>query len=89
MCGSQQTGKFLETGIPDHLTCLLRRLYACQEARVRNRYGTIDWLKIGKGEYIMGNAGLDESQAGIKIARRNTNSFKYANDTSLMAEREK
>ena len=75
-------------GIPDHLTCLLRRLYACQEARVRNRYGTMDGLKIGKGDYIMGNARLNESQYGIKIARRNSNNLRYAYDTTLMAETE-
>ena len=73
-------------GIPDQLMCLLRRLYAGQEARVRNRYGTMDWLKIGKGEYIMGNAGLNESQSGIKIARRNINNLKYSDDTALKAE---
>ena len=75
-----------EMGIPDQLMCLLRRLYAGQEARVRNRYGTMDWLKIGKGEYIMGNAGLNESQSGIKIARRNINNLKYSDDTALKAE---
>ena len=84
MCGSQQTGKFLEMGIPDHLTCLLRNLYASQETTVRIGYGTMDWFQIEKGvhqgsmlstclfnlyaEYIMRNAGLDEAQAGIKIA---------------------
>ena len=75
-----------EMGIPDHLMCLLRRLYAGQEARVRNRYGTTDWLKIGKGQYIMGNAGLNESQSGVKIARRNINNLKYSDDTALKAE---
>ena len=90
-----------EMGIPDHLTCLLRDLYAGQEAKVRIRHGTMDWFKIGKGvhqgyvlspclfilhaEYIMQNAGLDESQAGIKIAGRNINNLIYA-DTILMAE---
>ena len=81
-------------GIPDHLTCLLRNLYACQEATVRTGHGTTDWLKIGKGvrqgcilslclfnlyaEYIMRNAGLEEEHAGIKISRRNINSHRYA-----------
>ena len=88
-------------GIPDHLTCLLRNVYAGQEATVRTGYGTTDWFKIGKGvhqgcilspclfnlyaEYIMRNDGLDEAQAGIKIARRNINNIRYADDT-LMAE---
>ena len=88
-------------GIPDHLTCLLRNLYAGQEATVRTGHGT-DWFQIGKGvlqgcilspclfnlyaEYIMRNAGLDEAQAGIKIAGRNINNFRYADDTILMAE---
>ena len=91
-------------GIPDHLTCLLRNLYAVQEATVRTRHGTMDWLQIRKGvhqgcilspclfnlyaEYIMRNAGLDEAQAGIKIARRNINNLRYADDTTLMAESE-
>ena len=91
-------------GIPDHLTCLLRNLYAGQEATVRTGHGTADWFKIGKGvrqgcilspclfnlyaESIMWNAGLGESQAGIKIARRNINNLRYADDTTLMAERE-
>ena len=91
-----------EMGIPDHFTCLLRNLYADQEAIVRTRHGTTDWLQIGKGvrqgcivspclfdlyaEYIMQNAGLDEAQAGIKIARRNINNLRYADDTTLMAE---
>ena len=91
-------------GIPDHLTCLLRNLYAGQEATVRTEHGTADWFQIGKGvrqgcilssclfnlhaEYIMRNAGLDESQAGIKIAGRNINNLTYANDTTLMAESE-
>ena len=93
-----------EMGIPDHLTCLLRNLYAGQEATVRSGYGTMDWFKIGKGvrqgcilspylfnlyaEYIMQNAGLDEAQAGIKIAGRNTNNLRYTDDTTLMAKRE-
>ena len=93
-----------EMGIPDHLTCLLRNLYAGQEATVRTGYGTTDWFQIGKGvhqgcilspclfnfyaEYIMRNAGLEEAQAGIKIARRNTNNLRYADDTTLMAETE-
>ena len=91
-----------EMGIPDHLTCLLRNLYAGQEATVRTGHGTRDWLPIGKGvrqgcilspylfnldaEYIMRNAGLEEAQAGIKIARRNINNLSYADDTTLMAE---
>ena len=95
-------GKILkEMGIPDHLTCLLRNLYAGQEATVRMRYGT-DWFKIGKGifqgcisshylftfyaEFIMQNAGLDEAQARIKIAGRNINNLRYADDSTLMAE---
>ena len=88
-------------GIPDHLTCLLRNLHAGQEVN-RNRYGTMNWFKIEKGvcqsyilppclfniyaEYIMWNAGLDEAQAGIKIARRNINNLRYADDITLMAE---
>ena len=72
--------------LTDHLTCLLKNLYAGQEATVRTRHGTMDWLKIGKGEYIMGNAGLNESQSGIKIARRNINNLKYSDDTALKAE---
>ena len=91
-------------GIPDHLTCLLRNLYACQEATVRTGHGTTDWFQIGKGvgqgcilspclfnfyaEYIMRNPGLEETQAGIKIAGRNINNFRYADDTTLMAESE-
>ena len=91
-------------GIPDHLTCLLRNLYAGQEATVRPGHGPTDWFQIGKGvcqgcmlsptlfnlyaEYIMRNAGLEEAQAGIKIAGRNINSFRYAGDTTLMAESE-
>ena len=93
-----------EMGIPDHLTCLLRNLYAGQEATVRTGHGTIDWLQIGKGvrqgcilspclfnfyaEYIMRNAGLEETQAGIKIARKNINNLRCADDTTLMAEGE-
>ena len=92
-------------GIPDHLTCLLRNLYADQDATVRTGHGTTDWFQIGQGyihqgcilspclfnlyaEYIMRNAGLEEAQAGIKIARRNTNNLRYADDTTLMAESE-
>ena len=91
-------------GIPDHLTCLLRNLYAGQEATVRTGHGTTDWFQIGKGvrqgsilspclfnlyaEYIMRNARLDEAQAGIKISGRNINNLRYADDTTLMAERE-
>uniref|UniRef100_A0A4W2CGT2 RNA-directed DNA polymerase n=1 Tax=Bos indicus x Bos taurus TaxID=30522 RepID=A0A4W2CGT2_BOBOX len=93
-----------EMGIPDHLTCLLRNLYAGQEATVRTGHGTTDWFQIGKGvhqgcilspylfnlyaEYIMRNAGLEETQAGIKIAGRNINNLRYADDTTLMAESE-
>ena len=91
-------------GIPDHLTRLLRNLYAGQEATVRTGHGTTDWFQIGKGvhqgcifspclfnlcaEYIMRNAGLEEAQAGIKIAKRNINNLRYADDTTLMAESE-
>ena len=91
-------------GIPDHLTCLLRNLYAGQEATVRTEHGTTDWFQIGKGvcqgcvlspclfnlyaESIMRNAGPDEAQAGIKISRRNINNLRYAGDTTLMAESE-
>ena len=91
-------------GIPDHLICLLRDLYADQEATIRIGRGTIDWFQVGKGvhqecilsphlfnlyaEYIMRNAGLDEAQAGIKIARININNLRYADDTTLMAESE-
>ena len=91
-------------GIPDHLTCLLRKLYAGQEATVRTGHGTTDWFQIGKGvcqvcilspclfnfytEYIMRNAGLEEAQAGIKIAGRNINNLRYADDTTLMEESE-
>ena len=93
-----------KVGIPDHLICLLRNLYAGQEAKVRTGHGTTDWFQIGKGvrqgcilspclfnfyaEYIMRNAGLEEAQAGIKIARRNINNLRYADDTTLMAESE-
>ena len=86
-------------GIPDHLTCLLRNLYAGQEATVRTGHGTTDWFQIGKGlcqgwilspclfnlyaEYMMRNAGLKEAQAGIKITGRNINNFRYANDNTL------
>ena len=93
-----------EMGIPNHLTCLLRNLYAGQEATVRTGHGTTDWFQIGKGvcqgyilspclfnlyaEYIMRNAGLDEAQAGIKIAGINVNNLKYTDDTTLMAESE-
>ena len=93
-----------EMGMPDHLTCLLRNLYAGQEATVRTRHGTTDWLQIGKGvcqgcilspclfnlyaEYIIRNAELDEAQTGIKIAGRNINNHSYVNDTTLMAESE-
>ena len=93
-----------ETGIPDHLTCLLRNLYSGQEATVRTGHGTTDWFQIGKGvrqscilspylfnlyaEYIMRNAGLEEAQVGIKIAGRNINNFRYADDTTLMTESE-
>ena len=92
-------------GIPDHLTCLLRNLYAGQEKAVRTGHGTTHWFQIGKGvcqgcilspclfdlyaEYVMKNAGLDEAQAGIKIAGRNINNFRYADDTTLMAENRK
>ena len=94
-----------EMGIPDHLTCLLRNLYAGQEATVSTGHGTTDWFQIGKGvsqgyilspclfnfyaEYIMRNAGLEEAQAGIKIARRNISNLRYADDTTLMAESKK
>ena len=91
-------------GIPDHLTCLLRNLYAGQEATVRTGHGTTDWFQIGKGvsqgyvlspclfnlyaEYIMRNAGLEEAQAGIKIAKRNINNLRYSDDTTFMEESE-
>ena len=93
-----------EMGIPDHLICLLRNLYAGQEVTVRTGHGTRDWFQISKGvhqdcilspclfnvyaEYIMRNAGLDEEQAGIKISGRNINNFRYADDTTLMVESE-
>ena len=93
-----------EMGIPDHLICLWRNLYAGQEATIRTGHGTTDWFQIGKGlcqgcilspclfnlyaEYIMRNAGLEETQAGIKIDRRNINNLRYADDTNLMAESE-
>ena len=74
-----------ETGIPDHLICLLRNLYASQEATVRTGHGTTDWFQI---EYIMQNAGLEEAQAGVKIAGRNIINLRYADDTTLIAESE-
>ena len=93
-----------EMGIPDHLTCFLRNLYADQEATVRTGHDTTDWFQIGRGvhqgcilspclfnlyaEYIMRNTGLEEAQVGIKIARRNINKLRYADDTTLMAESE-
>ena len=93
-----------EMGIPDHLTCLLRNLYTSQEATVRTGHGKTDWFQIGKGvcqgcilslclfnlhaEYIVRNAGLEEAQSGIKIAGRNINNLRYADDTTLMAESE-
>ena len=93
-----------EMGIPDHLTCLLRNLYAGQEATVRTGHGTTDWFQLGKGvrqgcilspclfnlyaEYIMRNAGLEEAQAGIKIAGRNISNLRYADDTTLMGTSE-
>ena len=93
-----------EMGLPDHLACLLRNLYAGQEATIRTGHGTTDWFQIGKGvhqgcilsrclfnlyaEYIMRNAGLEEAQAEIKIAGRNINNLRYVNDTTLMAESE-
>ena len=97
-------GKFSEMGAPDPTTCLLRNLYAGLEATVRTGHGTMDWFQVGKGvcqgcilspglvnlnaEYIMRNAGMDEAQAGIKIAGRNINNLRYADDTTLMAESE-
>ena len=79
-------------GIPDHLTCLLRNLYAGQEATVRTGHGTTDWFQIGKevrqGRVHHANAGLDEAQAGIKTARGNINNLRYSDDTTLMAESE-
>ena len=92
-----------EMGIPDHLTCLLRNLYAGQEATFRTEHGTTDWFQIGKrvcqgcilspylfnfAEYIMRNTWLEETEAGIKVARRNINNLRYADDTTLMAESE-
>ena len=93
-----------EMRIPDHLTCLLRNLYAGQEATVRTRHGTTDWFQIGKAvhqdcilshylfnsyaEYIIGNIGLEEAQAGIKITRRNINNLRYEDDTTLMTKSE-
>ena len=93
-----------EIGIPDHLTCLLRNLYAGQEVTVKTGHGTTDWFQIREGvrqgcilspclfnlyaEYIMRKAGLDEAQVGIKIVRRNINNLRYADDTTLMAESE-
>ena len=90
-------------GIPDHLTCLLRNLYAGQEAAVRTGHGTTDWFQVGRGvcqgcmlspclfilcaEYIMQNVGLDEAQAGTKMGRRNINNLRYADDTTLTVER--
>ena len=105
LCGSQQMWKILqEMGISDHLTCLLRNLYAGQEATVRTRHGSADWFQIKKGvhqdcilspclfnlhaKYIMRNTGLDEAQAGIKIAERNISNLRYADDTTLMTESE-
>ena len=99
-----EKSQFREMGIPDRLSCLLRDLYAGQEATVRTGHGTTDWFQFGKGvrqrcifspslfnfyaEYIMQNAGLDEAQAGIKIAGRNINNLRYADDTAFMAESE-
>ena len=93
-----------EIGIPDHMTCLLRNLYAGQEATVRTRHGTTDWFQLGKGvrqgcilspclfnlyaEYIMRNAGLDKAQAGSKISERHNNNLRYADDTTRKAESE-
>ena len=93
-----------EMGIPDHLTCLLRNLYSVQKATVSTAHGTTDWFQIGKGvrqgyifspclfnlyaEYIMRNTGLEEAQVGIKISGRNINNLRYADDTTLMSERE-
>ena len=94
-----------ETGVPDHLNCRLRNLYAGQEATVRTGYETTDWFQVWKGvcqgcilspcllnlyaEYIMRNAGLEEAQAGIKMARRNINNLRYADDTTLMQKAKK
>ena len=93
------SGKFLKIGVQDHLICLLRNLYVGQEETVRTRHGTTDWFQNGKGvhqgcilssclfnlyaEYFVRNAGLEEAQAGIKIARRNINNLRYADDTTL------
>ena len=111
LCGSQSKIHTVfvwnilnEIGIPGHLTCLLRNLYAGQEATVRTERGTTDWFQIGKGvhqgyilticlfnlyaEYIMRNAGLEEAQAGIKIAGRNVNNLRYTDDTTFIAENE-
>ena len=101
---TRNCGKLKEMGIPDHLTCLLRNLYAGQKATVRTGHGTIDWFQIGKGvcqgyilspclfnlcaEDIMRNPGLEEAQAGIKIAGRNINNLRYADDTTPIAESE-
>ena len=102
LCGSQQTGEFLVMGIPDHLICVLRKLYVGQEATDRMGHRKTDWFQIGKevcqgcilspylfniyAEYIMCNVRLDETQAGIKISGRNINNLRYADDTTLMAE---
>ena len=103
VCITKKLWKIIkQMGIPDHLTCLLRNLYAGQEATVRTRHGTMDWFQIGKAErqgcilspclfnlysqYIMRNDGLGEAQAGIKIGRRNISDLRYADDTTLMAE---
>ena len=106
LCGSPKTGKFFKRWewIPDLISCLLRNLYAGQEATVRSGHGAIGWFEIGKGvrqgcilspclfnfyeEYIMWNAGLDEAPAGIKVAGRNISNLRYADDTTLMAESE-
>ena len=104
MCTDKLWKILKEMGIPDDLTCLLRNLYAGQEGTVRTGHGTTDWFQIGKGEsqgcklspclfnlyaeYIMRNAGLKEAQTGIKIARRNINNLRYADDTTIMAESE-
>ena len=101
LCVDHKNWKIQEMGIPDHLTCLLRNLYAGQEAAVRTGHGITAWFQIGKGvhqgcvlspclfylysAYIMRNVGLEEAQAGIKIARRNINNLRYADDTTLMA----
>ena len=101
ICISLTINILKEMGIPDHLTWLLRNLYAGQEATVRTGHGTTDWFQIGKGDcilspclfefyakYIVRNTGLEEAQAGIKIAGRNINNLRYADDTILMAESE-